>query len=204
MSDTVRILGVAGSLRNASYNRRIVRLLARLAPNGVELIEFDGLAAVEPFDEDCEATAPPGVVQFRTAIDAADGLLVVTPEYNSSIPGHLKNALDWASRAPSVAPYGELKRNAIYGRPAAVISSSLGQFGGTWAAQELRKVLKAMGARVIEEPVVALPSVASAFDDHGRVAPAFEIRMVELLQALAAEVRILRAAGIETSMAIGV
>ncbi len=93
-----RVLGIPGSLRQASFNRRLLDLARSLAPSGVEIVLWDELKAVDPFDEDDEGDPPPAVQTWRAAIVAADALLIATPEYNSSLPGQLKNALDWASR----------------------------------------------------------------------------------------------------------
>ncbi len=147
------VLGVSGSLRRDSHNTRLLRAAARELPSAAELRLLDGLAAVPPYDADADANlAPPSVERLRARIADADALLIATPEYNHSIPGQLKNALDWASR-----PF---PHNALRGRPAAVIGASTSLFGAVWAQAELRKVLAAAGARVVDEE---LP-VASAHD----------------------------------------
>ena len=123
----------------------LLRAAAERLPAGVELVEFERLAEIPPYDEDVdelEASRPDAVRELREAILAADAVLIATPEYNHSIPGQLKNALDWASR-----PAGE---SALNGKPAAAIGASKSMFGGVWAQAELRKVLGAMGGRVIE------------------------------------------------------
>ena len=139
----MRILAVSGSLRADSYNAQLLRAAQELAPAGIELTLYEDLAAVEPFDQDDERDAPAEAQAFRDAIAAADAVLFATPEYNSSIPGQLKNALDWASR-PTV------REGALWSKPVAVIGASTGSFGAVWAQAELRKVLGASGARVAE------------------------------------------------------
>jgi chromate reductase len=139
----MRVLGISGSLRRGSLNSALLRAAAERLPAGAELVEFDRLSEVPPYDEDAEREAPPLVVEeLRAAVRHADAVLIATPEYNHSIPGQLKNALDWVSR-----PAG---KSALNGTPAAAIGASTGMFGAVWAQAELRKVLGAMGARVIE------------------------------------------------------
>ncbi|MHB8532420.1 MAG: NADPH-dependent FMN reductase [Solirubrobacteraceae bacterium] len=138
----MRILGLSGSLRRESHNTRLVLAAGALLPEGAELVPFDQLSAIPPFNEDEEHTPPPAVVALKAAIAEADGLLVSTPEYNSSIPGVLKNALDWVSRPVAETP--------LRGKPAAVIGASTSLFGAVWAQAETRKVLGATGAKVID------------------------------------------------------
>lgn len=138
----MRVLGISGSLRRDSYNTRLLRGAGTLLPDGVELELFDGLTAIPPYSEDDEHEAPPAVEAFKAAIAGADAVLVATPEYNSSIPGALKNAIDWASRPLAQSP--------LFGKPVAVIGASTGLFGAVWAQAELRKVLGAVGARVLD------------------------------------------------------
>jgi len=139
----MRVLGISGSLRSDSLNSALLRTAAERLPAGVELVELEGLRDVPPYDEDVEMDYTPAVVeQLRAAVRNADAVLIATPEYNSSIPGQLKNALDWVSR-----PAGQ---SALNGKPAAVVGASTGMFGAVWAQAELRKVLGAMGGRAIE------------------------------------------------------
>jgi len=138
----MRVLGISGSLRRDSHNTRLLRGTRSLLPQGVELVTFDRLDAIPPFNEDREHEAPEAVAELKAAISGADAVLVATPEYNGSIPGQLKNALDWVSR-----PVGE---NPLRGKPAAVIGASTSLFGAVWAQAELRKVLSTIGARVID------------------------------------------------------
>jgi len=157
----MRVLGISGSLRRDSHNRRLLRVAADLLPPGVELVEFDGLKTVPPFDSDDEHFPQPAVLAWHQAVAEADALLFATPEYNSSIPGVLKNAVDWASRPKVAAP--------LANKPAAVIGASTGMFGAVWAQAELRKVLGATGARVIDREL-PVASADEAFDDEGRLA----------------------------------
>jgi len=139
----MRVLGITGSLRRGSYNHALLREAASRLPAGAELIEFDRLGEIPPYDSDVEAEGIPEPVEaLRQAMREADAVLVATPEYNHSIPGVLKNALDWASR-----PAGQ---SALTGKPAVVIGASTGMFGAVWAQAETRKVLGALGGRVVE------------------------------------------------------
>jgi chromate reductase len=154
----VKVLGLSGSLRAGSHNSRLLRAAAELLPPGVELVEFDGLKAIPPFDEDDEAAGHHAVDALRAAIDSADAVLIATPEYNHSLPGQLKNALDWISRPLSESP--------LRNKPAAVVGASTGLFGAVWAQAEGRKVLGALGARVIDRELpVGLAD--DAFDGDG-------------------------------------
>jgi len=138
----MRILGISGSLRRGSHNRKLIRAASALLPPGVELVEWDGLADLPAFDEDLELTPPEKVRELFAAIEGADALLIATPEYNASLPGALKNAIDWASR-----PFPD---NVLRKKPAAVVGASTGLFGAVWAQAEVRKTLKASGAHVLE------------------------------------------------------
>ena len=155
------ILGISGSLRRDSHNTRALRAAADYVGDGVELEVWEGLKAIPPYDEDDDGpAAPAAVAELRSAIAGADAVLFATPEYNASIPGQLKNALDWVSRP--------LATNALRNKPVAVIGASTGMFGAVWSQAELRKVLKTIGARVVEDGV-ALTSAPSRFDDNGRL-----------------------------------
>jgi chromate reductase len=152
----MRVLGISGSLRRESHNTRLLRVAAELVPPPAELELFVGLKDGPPYDEDDDGDlAPAGARRLRGAIAAADAVLIATPEYNSSIPGQLKNALDWASR-----PFPD---NVLRNKPVAVIGASTGSFGAVWAQAEVRKVLGSIGARVID---VQLP-VAGAEEAFG-------------------------------------
>ncbi len=138
----MEILGLSGSLRAGSYNTRLLRGAGELLPAGVQLVVFEALAAIPPYSEDSEYPTPPAVAALKAAIARADGVLVATPEYNGSLPGQLKNALDWVSRPVAETP--------LRGKPAAVIGASTGLFGAVWAQAEARKVLSTIGARVVD------------------------------------------------------
>jgi chromate reductase len=138
----MRILGISGSLRRDSHNTQLLRAAARVLPQDAELVLYEGLGGIPAFDEDAEADPAESVLEFRGAIAEADAVLIATPEYNHSIPGALKNALDWASRP--------VKTSVLRNKPAAVIGASTGMFGAVWAQAELRKVLGATGARVLD------------------------------------------------------
>lgn len=172
----MRILAVSGSLRRDSYNTQLLRAAQELAPGGVELELYDELAAVEPFDQDDERDAPAGAQDFRDAVAAADAVLFATPEYNSSIPGQLKNALDWASR-PTV------REGALWSKPVAVIGASNGSFGAVWAQAELRKVLSASGARVAEAEL-AVGRAQEHFADGSLVDPELRRGLAEAVETL--------------------
>jgi chromate reductase, NAD(P)H dehydrogenase (quinone) len=151
----VRVLGISGSLRQGSHNTHLLRVAALLVPPPHELEIFDRLRDVPPYDADADTDpAPPAVQRLRDAIAGADAVLIATPEYNSSLPGQLKNAIDWASR-----PF---PGNALRNKPVAVIGSSTGMFGAVWAQAEARKVLAATGARVVDVEL-PVPHAEAAF-----------------------------------------
>jgi chromate reductase len=156
----MRILAFSGSLRAASYNTALLQAAAELAPSGVEVEMYDGLASLPPYNEDEDGQdAAAAVSDLRSRIAAADAVLFATPEFNGTMPGQLKQVVDWGSR-----PYGP--GAALYGKPAAVIGASVTDYGAIWAQDHLRKGLGIAGARVLE---VELP-VAKAqerFDEEG-------------------------------------
>jgi chromate reductase len=157
----VTILGISGSLRRSSYNTRLLLAAAGLLPEEAELELFDGLKAVPPYDQDDDVDpAPAAVAYLRETIAGVDAVLFATPEYNSSVPGVLKNALDWASRP--------LMTNVLRFKPVAVCGASTGAFGAVWSQAELRKVLSSMGARVVETEV-PVGHAPTRFDDAGRL-----------------------------------
>jgi len=178
----MRVLAISGSLRRGSYNSGLLQAAAELLAPGDELVVWDGLREVPPYDQDDDVEpAPAAVASLRRAVAGADAVLIATPEYNSSIPGALKNALDWASRPLATNPF----RN----KPVAVIGSSAGMFGAVWAQAELRKVLGAMGARVAEVEV-AVGHAADKFDAEGRLADEGVLaQLADALATLAAETR---------------
>lgn len=138
----MRVLGISGSLREGSHNTRLLRAAGRLLPEHAELQMFERLAAIPPYSEDREHELPPAVAELMAAIAESDAVLIATPEYNASIPGTLKNALDWVSRPIATTP--------LKAKPVAVIGASTGLFGAVWAQAELRKVLSTIGARVVD------------------------------------------------------
>jgi len=157
----IRILGISGSLRRGSHNTSLLRAAEELLPPGVELEIYEGLRELPPYDSDLDVEpAELAVTRLRHAIDAADGVLIATPEYNGSIPGVLKNALDWASR-----PF---PANALQGKPVAVIGASTGLFGAVWAQAETRKVLGIIGADVIDSEL-PVGQADTAFAEDGRL-----------------------------------
>jgi chromate reductase, NAD(P)H dehydrogenase (quinone) len=177
----MRVLGISGSLRRESHNRRLLLEAAELLPPGTELELYEELKSVPPYDEDDDEDADAAVQRLRDAIARADAILIATPEYNSSVPGQLKNAIDWASRPRSVP--------ALLGKPVAVIGTSTGSFGGVWAQAELRKVLRTAGARVVDGEV-SVPRAHVRLAEDGRLLDD-ELRECAqvLLDALLAEMR---------------
>lgn len=171
------ILGIPGSLRVGSHNRQLLTAAASELPAGTRLEMFEELGTVPPYNEDTDGPEPPAAVQqLRSAIAAADAVLIATPEYNHSVPGVLKNALDWASR-----PHG---RCVLHGKPAAVVGASTGLFGAVWAQAEVRKVLGAMSAQVVEREL-PVGQAHEVFTDDGRLAdPSLQSALGELLQDL--------------------
>lgn len=151
----IKVLGIAGSLREASYNRALLRAAKELAPETME-IEILDIKDIPLFNQDLESAVPEAVTLFKEKIVAADAVLFVTPEYNYSIPGVLKNAIDWASR-----PYGN---NSWDGKPTAIMSSSIGMLGGARAQYHLRQVLVFTNMLPINHPEVMVPFVADKFD----------------------------------------
>ncbi len=153
------ILGISGSLRRDSHNRRLLLEAAELL-SAVDFEVFEGLKAVPPYDEDDDGAeeTDPAVTALRDAIERADAVLIATPEYNSSVPGQLKNAIDWASRPRGAA--------ALLGKPVAVIGASTGSFGGVWAQAELKKILRSDGARVVEGEL-AVPRAHVRLEEDG-------------------------------------
>jgi chromate reductase, NAD(P)H dehydrogenase (quinone) len=175
----VRILAISGSLRQGSHNTDLLRGAAAAAPDGVDVELYHGLEAIPPYDadDDVPGDQPDPVRRFKAALADADAVLISTPEYNSSIPGVLKNALDWASRPLIESP--------VRNKPVAVMSSSTGMFGGVWAAAETRKVLGALGARTLED-TVAVPKADQRLADGVDAVLLAELRSV--IDALAAAV----------------
>jgi len=160
-----RVLCLAGSLRRDSWNRRLLHAAVARAPSTLALTVYAGLAAVPLFDEDLERhdpAGPVGVQALRAAMVAADGLIVATPEYNHSLPGVLKNALDWLSRE---SPLGEV----LVDKPTAVLGASAGPWGTRLAQAGLRQVLHTCGALVMPSPTLFMANAATRFDERGRL-----------------------------------
>jgi chromate reductase len=170
----MKVLGISGSLRRDSYNTALLRN----AP--VELELWEELKSIPPYDEDDDVEpAPPAVARMRAAVAGADAILFATPEYNGSVPGQLKNAVDWLSR-----PYAT---SALRNKPVAVVGASTGAFGAVWAQAELRKVLATAGARVVEGDV-AVGHAHERFDEQGTLTDENLLEQLgEVVEALVAE-----------------
>jgi chromate reductase, NAD(P)H dehydrogenase (quinone) len=158
----MRILGISGSLRRDSHNTSLLREAALSLPPGVELEVYDGLGELPHYNADVDGEpALDPVAWLRESIAGADGVLIATPEFNGSIPGALKNALDWASR-----PFPD---NALRGKPVTVVGASTGMFGAVWAQAEVRKVLRTIGADVLDGEL-PVGHAHLAFGDDGHLA----------------------------------
>jgi chromate reductase len=185
----MRVLGISGSLRRDSHNTALLRAAAALLPPGAELELWADLKAVPPYDADDDyglIGRPESLRSLDAAIRDADVVLFATPEYNHSIPGALKNTLDWLSRPLAQSP--------LRGKPVAVVGASTGLFGAVWAQAELRKVLAAIGARVIDREL-PVGLAADAFTEDGRLAdPDLELVLADLLAELQGEVPAVTAA----------
>jgi chromate reductase len=160
MGQTVRILGIAGSLRRGSYNRAALRAATRLVPEeaSLDIFELDGIPG---FNQDEEQNPPAKVVELKRRIREADAVLIVTPEYNYSVPGVLKNAIDWASR-----PYGD---SAWTGKPAAIMGASIGTIGTARAQYHLRQMFVFLNMFPINQPEVMIGNAAERFDAQGNL-----------------------------------
>jgi chromate reductase, NAD(P)H dehydrogenase (quinone) len=156
----MQILAISGSLRQGSYNTALLRAAADLLPPGVTVNLYDHLEEVPAFNEDRVADRPESVDRLWDAVAEVDGVLISSPEYNSSIPGVLKNALDWLSRPLIESP--------LRNKPVAVIGASTSMFGAVWAQAETRKVLGAIGARVLDREL-PIPHAEEQFDDAGKL-----------------------------------
>lgn len=184
MADKISILGIAGSLRKASYNRMALRAAQQLAPDGVEVEIFD-LDGIPLFSEDAEHEPPAKVTELKEKIRAADAILFVTPEYNYSMPGVLKNAIDWASR-----PYGD---SAWDGKPVALMGASVGILGTARAQYHLRQVFVFLNMHAVNRPEVMISNASKRFDEQGNLTDeTTKGLIVQLLQNLADWTRQLR------------
>lgn len=176
MNRPLTILGIAGSLRKGSYNRAALRAAQPLAPEGAKLEIFD-LDGIPPFNQDEERNPPAKVAELKERVRAADAILFMTPEYNYSIPGVLKNAIDWASR-----PYGD---NAWDGKPVAVMGASVGAIGTARAQYHLRQVFVFLNMHPINQPEVMIANAADRFDAAGNLTDEKTRKMIaQSLQAL--------------------
>jgi chromate reductase len=176
MTKSPRILGFVGSLRKGSYNKALMRAALELLPENVELEVFD-LSEIPPFNQDDERQPPQAVREFKAKVRAADAILIASPEYNYSVPGVLKNAIDWASR-----PYGD---NAFEGKPVAVMSASIGSLGGARAQYHLRQSFVYLNMYPINRPEVMMPFAQDNVDADGNVTNEQTRKLIrELLEAL--------------------
>ena len=185
MTDQITILGIAGSLRKGSYNRSALRAAQQLAPEGaqVEIFELDDIPA---FSQDTEQNPPAKVTELKERVRAADAILFVTPEYNYSIPGVLKNAIDWASR-----PYGD---SAWEDKPVALMGASVGVLGTARAQDHLRQVFVFLNMHAVNRPEVMIGNAAERFDEQGNLTDETTKKLIgQLLQNLMAWTRQLRA-----------
>lgn len=181
----IQVLGMCGSLREHSYNRRLLLAAAKELPGDAEFHVFDGIAKVPAYNEDIDAReTPPAVQALRIAIATASAILISTPEYNASVPGGLKNAIDWASR-----PYPD---HVLRGKPVIVVGASISAYGAALAQAELRRVLKVIGAHVVEAQL-AVALAYEAFAADGRLADAkLSSELATLVQALVTSASTLR------------
>ena len=178
MDKKIHILGFAGSLRKQSYNRALLSAAHEMTPDDATLEIFD-LEGIPPFNQDLEDKPPEKVKDFKARIRAAHAILIVTPEYNYSIPGVLKNAIDWASR-----PYGD---NAFEGKPVAVMGASIGMLGTARAQYDLRRSFVFLNMYPMNQPEVMVPFAQEKVDSNGRVTDEkTRKKMRELLEGLVA------------------
>src|SRR4030043_197980 len=176
MIPKISILGFAGSLRKGSYNKSLLRAALEMLPADAELEVFD-LEGIPPFNQDLENQPPQKVKEFKAKIRNADALLIASPEYNYSIPGVLKNAIDWASR-----PHGD---NAFEGKPVAIMSASIGRLGGARAQYHLRQSFVFLDMHPLNRPEVMMPFAQDNVDANGNVTNEQTKRLIrELLEAL--------------------
>src|SRR4029079_18755399 len=184
MAELVRIVGIAGSLRKGSYNRSALRAAVKLVPPGSTL-EISDLDDIPPFNEDHERDPPAAVRQLRAAVKAADAVLIATPEYNYSVPGMLKNAIDWASR-----PYGESTWN---GKPVGIMGASVGVLGTARAQYHLRQMFVFLNMFPLNQPEVMISGAHKHFDDQGNLTDEVAKKLIrQLLEELVALTRQLR------------
>jgi chromate reductase len=177
MEQSLKVLAIAGSLRKGSYNKSLVRAAVELKPDNIAIEVFD-LEGIPSYNADLDNQIPQIVVEFKNKIQAADALLIATPEYNYSISGVLKNAIDWASR-PSVG-------NPLEGKPVAIMSASTGRFGGARAQYHLRQTFVFLNMHPVNKPEIMVPDAVHNFDENGRLTNETTRKLiVQLLEALA-------------------
>jgi chromate reductase len=178
MDKQLLILGFAGSLRKGSYNKALLRSAAELLPEEAKLEIFD-LEGIPPFNQDLEKQVPEKVKEFKAKIRAADAILIATPEHNYSVPGILKNAIDWASR-----PYGD---NSFEGKPAAIMSASTGMLGGARAQYHLRQIFVFLDMHPVNKPEAIVTFASQKVDEQGRLTDETTRKVIKtLLEALVA------------------
>ena len=181
MGDRIRILGFAGSLRKGSYNKAILRAAKELAPEDTEIEIFD-LEGIPPYNQDLDDDLPAKVKEFKKKIREADAILIAAPEYNYSVSGVLKNAIDWASRPPG--------NNSLDDKPVGIMSASIGMLGGARAQYHLRQVFVYVNMHPLNKPEVMVPFAADKIDEHGNVTDAKTLEKIEeIVVSLAAWTR---------------
>jgi len=174
--ERIKILAFAGSLRKGSYNRMAVNIATKVVPEDADIEVFD-IEGIPPFNPDQEATPPQKVKEFKSKIRGAEAILIATPEYNYSVPGVLKNAIDWASR-----PYGD---NAFDGKPVGIMGASIGNLGTARAQYHLRQSLVFLNMFPLNQPEVMIPEAHEKFDEDGKLKDEHTREKIqELLQAL--------------------
>ena len=190
----MKVLAVSGSLRAGSHNTSLLRAAADAAPAGVQVQLWEGVGDLPVYDQDLEGSdLPDAVLRLREDWGSADAILFATPEYNGSVPGGLKNAVDWASRP--------VRESTLTNRNVAVIGASTGQFGAMWAQAELRKILGIAGARVIGDEL-PVTRAHEKFDGHGRLLDGeLHDRLRLLLETLLLETAALETAAFEVGPA---
>ena len=177
MGNNIKIFGFAGSLRKQSYNKAILRVAANLNLQDITVETFD-LEGIPPFNQDLENQPPDRVKEFKSKIKAADAILIATPEYNYSIPGVLKNALDWASR-----PHGE---NALEGKPVGIVGASIGMMGSSRAQYHLRQCFVWLNMHPLNKPEVMVSTAQDKVDQEGNITDAkTKEKIAEMVMALA-------------------
>jgi chromate reductase len=176
MNNQIRVLGFAGSLRKKSYNKSLLKAAVELAPKNIELQTFD-LEGIPLYNQDLEMSLPAKVRELKAKIRGADAVLIAAPEYNYSVPGVLKNAIDWASR-----PYGD---NVFEDKPVALMSASVGMLGGARAQYHLRQTFVFLNAHPLNTPEVMMPYAQDRIDENGEIKDETTRKLIrELLKAL--------------------